>query len=156
MRSKFVTQEWRHALSLRRDSFIRPVYWEEPMPTAPGLPPKELSELYFHWIPACSRGTESKMSSNLWQKMRPRTTRCLVGVLVFFAVAFGFLAYFPARNDWNRERIITIDTRTVPDGSSFSATISGKVNDSKTGVWVLVRPRGDNVCWVHGRAEVSN
>ena len=42
--SKFVEQEWRYALSLDRpDGFIRPVYWEKPMPT----PPTELSHIHF-------------------------------------------------------------------------------------------------------------
>ncbi len=48
MRSKFVEQEWRYALSLLRDGFIRPTYWEDPMPEADGLPPEELGELHFH------------------------------------------------------------------------------------------------------------
>jgi hypothetical protein len=45
-RSKWVKAEWRHALGLRRPQFIRPVYWEDPMPR----PPRELANLHFHYL----------------------------------------------------------------------------------------------------------
>ena len=50
MRSPFVRQEWEHALSLGRPHFIRPVYWEDPLPDDPeqGLPPEALKRLHFH------------------------------------------------------------------------------------------------------------
>jgi len=53
-------REWRYALSLGRDEFIRPLYWEEPFPTRPerSLPPPELLALGFQKIPASS-GTAS-------------------------------------------------------------------------------------------------
>ena len=35
MSSAFVSQEWRYALSLGRSNFIRPVYWETPLPEDP-------------------------------------------------------------------------------------------------------------------------
>jgi hypothetical protein len=41
--SRYVEQEWRHALELQRQSFIRPVYWEDPMPA----PPEELMDIHF-------------------------------------------------------------------------------------------------------------
>jgi hypothetical protein len=49
MRSKFVRQEWEHALSLNRAHFVRPVYWEDPRPEDPdsGLPPEALDRLQF-------------------------------------------------------------------------------------------------------------
>jgi hypothetical protein len=49
MRSRWVTKEWRYALALARPNFVRPTYWEQPMPSAPaeGLPPAELSCLHF-------------------------------------------------------------------------------------------------------------
>jgi TIR domain-containing protein len=46
-RSRNVKQEWRHALEQRRCSFIRPMYWEIPMPK----PPAELAKLQFHYYP---------------------------------------------------------------------------------------------------------
>ena len=50
MISDFVGQEWEYALTLSRPSFIRPVYWEEPMPERPekDLPPEALKRLHFH------------------------------------------------------------------------------------------------------------
>ncbi len=50
MRSEFVAKEWRHAISLARNEFVRPVYWEEPRPQGPGLPPPELNRLHFQRI----------------------------------------------------------------------------------------------------------
>jgi hypothetical protein len=41
--SRYVEQEWRYALGLARPRFIRPVYWEDPMPE----PPAELSDIHF-------------------------------------------------------------------------------------------------------------
>jgi hypothetical protein len=42
-RSHYVEQEWRHALQKGRGKFIRPVYWQKPMPE----PPRELMDLHF-------------------------------------------------------------------------------------------------------------
>lgn len=49
MTSKFVRREWEYALRLPRSNFIRPTYWEEPLPSAPekDLPPEALSRLHF-------------------------------------------------------------------------------------------------------------
>ncbi len=44
--SSYVEQEWRHALGLRRSYFIRPVYWEQPMPA----PPSELGDIHFAYL----------------------------------------------------------------------------------------------------------
>jgi hypothetical protein len=54
MCSPFVRQEWEHALVLDRSNFIRPTYWEIPMPESsdPPLPPEALRRLHFHWL-AC-------------------------------------------------------------------------------------------------------
>ncbi|MGD9702228.1 MAG: toll/interleukin-1 receptor domain-containing protein [Acidimicrobiia bacterium] len=50
MRSPHVRREWEHALALNRQGFIRPIRWEDPMPTdlVAGLPPPALSKLHFH------------------------------------------------------------------------------------------------------------
>jgi hypothetical protein len=50
MRSEYVRREWEHALTLGRRAFIRPTYWEVPMPRSdnPRLPPDALAELHFH------------------------------------------------------------------------------------------------------------
>jgi TIR domain len=53
MGSAPVLREVEHALSLRREGFIRPVRWEEPLPTDErrGLPPAAVLELHFSWLP---------------------------------------------------------------------------------------------------------
>jgi hypothetical protein len=57
MKSQFVRNEWEYALSLRRRNFVRPTYWEEPLPEdrASGLPPESLRRLHFKYIGAASR-----------------------------------------------------------------------------------------------------
>ncbi len=52
MRSTYVRQEWEYALSLNRQHFIRPTYWEIPLPESPleNLPPAELRQLHFQHL----------------------------------------------------------------------------------------------------------
>jgi TIR domain/FHA domain len=49
MRSMYCRQEWEHALTLRRQAFVKPLYWEDPLPEdmTEGLPPAALRELHF-------------------------------------------------------------------------------------------------------------
>ncbi len=49
IRSEWVAKEWRFALGLSRANFVRPTYWEQPLPELPaaGLPPAELRRLHF-------------------------------------------------------------------------------------------------------------
>lgn len=49
MRSPFVRQEWEYALSLNRRNFVRPTYWEDPLPESSdgSLPPPSLRRLRF-------------------------------------------------------------------------------------------------------------
>jgi TIR domain/Anti-sigma-K factor rskA, C-terminal len=53
MRSQYCREEWEHALALRRPQFVRPLYWEDPMPQDPalGLPPVALVDLQFVKVP---------------------------------------------------------------------------------------------------------
>jgi hypothetical protein len=53
MRSQYCKEEWEHALALRRPLFVRPLYWEDPMPQDPalGLPSAALLELQFVKVP---------------------------------------------------------------------------------------------------------
>jgi hypothetical protein len=44
--SKYCRQEWEHALKKNQDGFIRPVYWETPLPP----PPDELSKYHFEYM----------------------------------------------------------------------------------------------------------
>ena len=50
MNSPYVRREWEHAIGLGRPSFVRPTYWEVPMPRSsrPQLPPNDLDKLHFH------------------------------------------------------------------------------------------------------------
>jgi hypothetical protein len=52
MESPYVRREYEHALSLNRPNFVRPTYWEEPLPSDPdrGLPPATLLCLHFQRI----------------------------------------------------------------------------------------------------------
>jgi len=50
MQSDFVEQEWKYAMGLSRPYFVRPVYWEEPLPECEGRPPDELKRLHFQRI----------------------------------------------------------------------------------------------------------
>jgi len=52
MHSEFVQREWQYALSLKRKNFVRPTYWEVPMPRSdnPALPPPELADLHFYQL----------------------------------------------------------------------------------------------------------
>lgn len=52
MRSPLVRQEWEYALDLRRADFVRPTFWEHPLPRDPerSLPPDGLRALHFHDI----------------------------------------------------------------------------------------------------------
>jgi len=52
MRSEYLRLEWEHAVTLAKPNFIRPMYWEEPVPRSdqPLLPPSSLSRLHFHLL----------------------------------------------------------------------------------------------------------
>jgi hypothetical protein len=52
MESPYVRGEYEHALSLHRPNFVRPTYWEEPLPSDPArnLPPESLLRLHFQRI----------------------------------------------------------------------------------------------------------
>jgi class 3 adenylate cyclase len=46
-RSNYVEQEWRYALTQDKPNFIRPVYWNKPLPD----PPEELRQFHFSYLP---------------------------------------------------------------------------------------------------------
>jgi hypothetical protein len=62
MNSDYVHEEYRYALSLARESFVRPVYWEQPLPASKerNLPPPELREIHFHRIAPSIREGQSR------------------------------------------------------------------------------------------------
>jgi TIR domain len=65
MRSQHCQDEWEHALALGRPLFIRPVYWEEPLPQDPGqeLPPAALRELHFVKVPVAAQHVPAGVAS---------------------------------------------------------------------------------------------
>lgn len=52
-RSEFVAQEWQYALTLGRNAFVRPTYWQDPMPD----PPEPLKPLHFHRLALTSKNS---------------------------------------------------------------------------------------------------
>jgi len=68
MTSPFVRQEWEYALGLNRSKFIRPVYWEDPLPRkGTELPPAALSRIHFHHF---TRDEETSVSTLNSRAMR--------------------------------------------------------------------------------------
>ena len=55
--SPFVRKEWEFALSLQRENFVRPVYWEDPLPSRGDLPPASLRRLHFHRLDLPTTGS---------------------------------------------------------------------------------------------------
>jgi hypothetical protein len=54
--SKYCRQEWEHALKRNREGFIRPVYWETPLPP----PPEELSKYHFEFMEVEAEGPATR------------------------------------------------------------------------------------------------
>ena len=75
--SPLVREEWRQALALNRPHFVRPVYWEEPLPERAGLPPVELKRLHFQRVypripsPPLSSPLPSPVGASLPKPSRP-------------------------------------------------------------------------------------
>jgi hypothetical protein len=69
MRSPQVQREWTVALSLGREDFVRPVYWQDPRPEArPLLPPPELDRLHFSKLDLPREGVFSAVRSRLGRR----------------------------------------------------------------------------------------
>ena len=60
MHSPFVRREWEFALSLMRADFVRPLFWQQPLPADPAhnLPPPELQQLGFSKLPTQSSAAQ--------------------------------------------------------------------------------------------------
>jgi hypothetical protein len=58
MESEYVRREYEYALGLKRPHFVRPTYWEEPLPKDPArkLPPEELLRLHFQRLAGVRAG----------------------------------------------------------------------------------------------------
>lgn len=78
MRSQNVRLEWQYALQLRRPHFIRPTYWEHPMPQsrAENLPPPELIDLHFqHVRPPSSMVISESGAKDVFTAAQPPMSR---------------------------------------------------------------------------------
>jgi len=73
MYSQFVRSEWEYALALIRENFIRPVYWEHPLPKDENerLPPPELARLHFQRLGAEQRRSTGGLSNGLGFRLNP-------------------------------------------------------------------------------------
>lgn len=71
MRSPYVRREWEYAPQLGRPNFVRPTYWEEPLPsrTEPVLPPSSLLALHFHHL---GRGPDAPAAAGAVKGCRRR------------------------------------------------------------------------------------
>lgn len=106
MRSEYVRQEWEYAHSLARRNFIRPTYWEEPMPHSddPLLPPDSLQSLHFHCLTlgaSPARRPADEVESNAPAAAAPSGSQ-------------------PYRPPWNR----------APDSSTMNCPTCGGANQS--------------------------
>jgi type VI secretion system protein ImpA len=82
MRSPFVGDEWQYALSLDRERFVRPTYWEEPLPSAPAenLPPEVLQRLHFQRIVTAASGRSVDAAASGGQAEAPPPQAPVSGV----------------------------------------------------------------------------
>ena len=62
--SSYVEREWRHALALRRETFIRPTYWEDPWPP----PPEPLFPIQFVRLPERPREEKERLEAEPRQR----------------------------------------------------------------------------------------
>ena len=95
MHSPFVRREWEHALSLQRDNFVRPVYWQEPMPKdeVNDLPPEALSRLHFRQISSPTTAPVDALSEATEVASRPSSTASRMarhGILAALPLALIF------------------------------------------------------------------
>lgn len=75
MRSNYVREEWEYALSLGRPNFIRPTYWEFPLPESPAenLPPDELRRLHFQYLQGGTMMTHPSMPDSSAEGAQAKT-----------------------------------------------------------------------------------
>jgi hypothetical protein len=115
MASPHVRREWEHALSLGRPDFVRPTYWEDPMPERPGLPPEALVRLHFQKMcfPAArALATEDPASPPQRPRRRTLTAVASAATLVVLGVFALALVNQPAS-------YITAPTAALPSPSAI-------------------------------------
>jgi TIR domain len=90
MRSEYVRREWEYALALERKGFIRPTYWEDPLPQDNELPPQALLDLHFARLPLSTIGAAAAplpTSPPRPRRHRLRKLTLLVGAVAGLAAA---------------------------------------------------------------------
>lgn len=137
MRSKFVRQEWEHALKLNRPNFIRPTFWEDPMPRDDDLPPSELASLHFHKISvgAARARRRQRPSSATAMKVLPLL---LVGGLLLGVLWSAPLWRSAGSGRFPEPEALPQDVQPSPTGTQPAAPA---VEDEKLGQDVLTHLR---------------
>ncbi len=118
MRSAFVRQEWEHALALNRQNFVRPVYWEEPMPqdSALGLPPEPLRQLHFHPLHghiSASHGEGEHVQATKPEVVakRPAISPSITAAFALAILAsISVFAFVPAAGEWAARAVVTVNS----------------------------------------------
>jgi hypothetical protein len=142
IRSDFVRHEWEHALSLGRPHFIRPTYWERPLPSIPErkLPPPALARLHFEHLgavdeaaaadsfqaPAPDASTAAVGAADPHEEARPRQraarpskallpilSAAAASLLVVLAIGLPSLRRGPATEQMARPAATTNDPETI-------------------------------------------
>ncbi|HEX3999005.1 MAG TPA: toll/interleukin-1 receptor domain-containing protein [Pirellulales bacterium] len=86
MQSEVVRREWEYAMSLNRDRFVCPTYWETPMPMAAGLPPEQLKSLHFQKLDFGRAGRRAPPRTKWIAGAGTVAAIALVGVSVLWTV----------------------------------------------------------------------
>ena len=107
--SSFVREEWEFALKLGRQQFIRPVYWEEPLPALAGLPPEPLRKLHFHHL-----RTPGLPADSVFERRTPAPSRWRS--LVASRIAQSAFAALVGVTLWQLSSHSTLVTPASPNG----------------------------------------
>ncbi len=129
MRSPHCRDEWEHALALQRKEFVRPVYWEEPLPGDPvqGLPPAALRALHFVKVPVAEPRPQDSVPAPP-RRRRSSRSRAMSGGLAAAAAGaavVGLLgAFFAGTLHLGSPKHATVPLTSPPLGTSTMAQAS--------------------------------
>jgi hypothetical protein len=131
MHSSFVKQEWQYALSLNRNGFVRPTYWEVPFPESSHerLPPDELRQLHFQRI--VMERPEGQKVEQIEIEENNRSAKNRIGLYAAFLVPIlAPLMMFPFFSPMQMRRITFLNPYALEKESFFSSLL----ND----LWILL------------------
>lgn len=129
MYSPNVENEWRHALSLGRQKFVRPCYWEEPQPQDPALdlPPEELRKIEFHYLRVAAEASQPPPAETM-RLPRLGTVRQFEGnrvrVPLEKALGLGDLIRFGGRRGSQEQAVERIWIGGRPQGSAAAGQVA--------------------------------